>query len=1155
MSENPVTELQRDRNRLANKAKLRSTEKDIEEIASKIGALIVAINGVTAKNYAYASSYTAMRDALADTWDDLDDDVKSELETFKSQLQGEVADVDDYIDVVRGGDDSGIAPANRELRDLKAKTENAEREIAALLDPVQIPMEQMTRQLELVNWSIDHWNEITADINDGENLIIAADAEWDDDGDKPDGILYLTNQRIIFEQKEKTGKFLGLFGGKQQHETEWTLPLSAITGVRAEDTGMLKQNDMLYLDTTEGNYTLEIKGKSDNDEWLPYINAVKSGKFIIGDMALSGSPSASIAKPERSQSVGSDDDNSGGGAVAAAVVMASGGGGDVPPAGDTAIGDLLPGFEWIDVPGVTKTITKRIPGYAKEGIPPREVTEKISVPAYKVAKFAITNAQWQAFVDAPDGYDNWFWWIFSTDAMQTRRTFPYADPNPGENNARTGICLYDAIAFCRWVSHRTGENVTLPNEGELDHAVESAGAELQKSGANEMTITHMHGEGESLTRSVTSRVAKGKARVSYVNNARTVDLGFRVIQLDGREVDNIKPRLSADKLIEQLRNFDRPMLPHQVPSTSFEIAIYQDPESIPPLLELLDSETKLVRSGAITALMWLARVGTIPPERIINFIATEKEDLPRNRAIRTLIESGEAVIEPVKAQLNHDDAIVRREMIGTLASLQYDNGIEVDGIVEILQKGANDSDKSVAKRAIGWLTRADAKPELVMLLQGKLGDKHLVEDAQRVLESWDVEASVPEIPEPEPVVLDPDLKSSPTKEDVLIEVTADTDIESLLPGVEFVDVPEGEITVTRKVRTGREGTKIKGETFQVSEGVLIAQEPITIEQYQVFLDEAYDNRRWWEYCHSAMQNRETWFKDLSGTTAYADNVSCWTAHAFIFWLSARTGELYRLPYEHEWIQARNENLITPMKHEWVLRPQAGYKIPTYPEMVTAVMRGEDMDYRTETIPIARRDELGFRLVATGEKFEAWVKEMPDIEATMTIAKEKDWTKHTNALRDLAVCADESTVPYLIELLENDDRIVPEVLYWISDRVSLPIAPLVNSLTMRDNSNRRLMVSALKGIGEPAAEPLRQVTKSPDAKLRREALPALVGIVNEDAIELLLELLADDVDTMVRVQAANQLGVIGSAEALAGLEKYSRDPDAKVAKEVNRFLIK
>jgi hypothetical protein len=126
-------------------------------------------------------------------------------------------------------------------------------------------------------------DEAKFDLSAGESIYMVAEAEWDDGGEKPDGYLYLTNQRILFEQKEKVGKTFGMFGGKEVQELLWQEELSFLQEATNEDKGMFGGKDMVHMTfdagASYGNLTVEIKGGVDSSVWSTQINRAASGKI------------------------------------------------------------------------------------------------------------------------------------------------------------------------------------------------------------------------------------------------------------------------------------------------------------------------------------------------------------------------------------------------------------------------------------------------------------------------------------------------------------------------------------------------------------------------------------------------------------------------------------------------------------------------------------------------------------------------------------------------------------------------------------------------------------------------------------------------------------------------------------------------------------
>lgn len=117
--------------------------------------------------------------------------------------------------------------------------------------------------------------------------------------------------------------------------------------------------------------------------------------------------------------------------------------------------------------------------YSRE-IPQRE----IQLNEFYISKYPVTVAQFHAFIDSKDGYfnpDNWMWsgaswkWYESNVAKQTA----YQVKNPkGKSNAPnfpvTDVSWIEAVAFCEWMSKKTGETYRLPTEGEWEAAARSS---------------------------------------------------------------------------------------------------------------------------------------------------------------------------------------------------------------------------------------------------------------------------------------------------------------------------------------------------------------------------------------------------------------------------------------------------------------------------------------------------------------------------------------------------------------------------------------------------------------------------------------------------------------------------------------------------------
>lgn len=139
---------------------------------------------------------------------------------------------------------------------------------------------------------------------------------------------------------------------------------------------------------------------------------------------------------------------------------------------------IPPPFEWCKVPAGTVLLEDSSMNAGTVG-------GKLKVDRFFIAKYPVTNAQYQVFVDAKDGYSDPRWWEYSPEARGWRQMVGHPAQTGFEGNdlPRTRISWFDAVAFCNWLTHRLtgGDNaptalksirITLPTEQQWQHAAQ-----------------------------------------------------------------------------------------------------------------------------------------------------------------------------------------------------------------------------------------------------------------------------------------------------------------------------------------------------------------------------------------------------------------------------------------------------------------------------------------------------------------------------------------------------------------------------------------------------------------------------------------------------------------------------------------------------------
>ena len=92
---------------------------------------------------------------------------------------------------------------------------------------------------------------------------------------------------------------------------------------------------------------------------------------------------------------------------------------------------------------------------------PRSIDE-----AFEIARYPVTNLQYQAFLDAPDGHCDNRWWKGLTKPDRTPGISAWTE----SNHPRERVSWHEAMAFCAWLGVKLCRKVRLPTEWEWERA-------------------------------------------------------------------------------------------------------------------------------------------------------------------------------------------------------------------------------------------------------------------------------------------------------------------------------------------------------------------------------------------------------------------------------------------------------------------------------------------------------------------------------------------------------------------------------------------------------------------------------------------------------------------------------------------------------------
>lgn len=280
-------------NALQNDLMLSSVKADVEDVDSAIAAFTANLENIRARGYVFKSFLEKKVEALAGQWQTLRPQVTQATDTHARQLQTDANAVQAALNARRS---AGMA-----LSTLESKVSAALSTLRGMYDTLDNNVNQTQQQIDDVSWTLQQAEQASFGFLPTEAPVEAVPANWKAPGDKDgvEGVLYLTDQRLLFEQKEEVATKKVLFIATEKQKVQglsWQIPASHIDKAVGSKKGFMGKDDFLTVNCTadgafldaQGNtaYTPGVGGKMDamelhlkgetGEAWQGFIGRVKS---------------------------------------------------------------------------------------------------------------------------------------------------------------------------------------------------------------------------------------------------------------------------------------------------------------------------------------------------------------------------------------------------------------------------------------------------------------------------------------------------------------------------------------------------------------------------------------------------------------------------------------------------------------------------------------------------------------------------------------------------------------------------------------------------------------------------------------------------------------------------------------------------------------
>jgi hypothetical protein len=267
---------------------LNGVNADLGQLDTWLRDLPTSIQQVRSRGYVFKSYLEKKADVLARQWAELRSRVTGDLTGRAAELSIEADGVKWQVLSLRDPRDEGrLASAEVAVNDLESRIRAAKQFLEGMYGPLRENARQATDQVKEIAWMLDEVDAAPFKLYPGEGAISAVKAQWMTlEKEGPKGIFFLTDERVLFEQREEiaTKKVLFIATEKQKvQELKWEAALSQVESVKASEKGgaILGIGKKQVLEFKFGGSTKVrsalLQLEADSDTWQALIGRVKSG--------------------------------------------------------------------------------------------------------------------------------------------------------------------------------------------------------------------------------------------------------------------------------------------------------------------------------------------------------------------------------------------------------------------------------------------------------------------------------------------------------------------------------------------------------------------------------------------------------------------------------------------------------------------------------------------------------------------------------------------------------------------------------------------------------------------------------------------------------------------------------------------------------------
>jgi len=281
-------------NTLQDGVRLTRTRDTLEDIQTTINNMGQRVASLRSKGYVFEKTLETQAMDFASQWAIILPNVQQQINLQSASLSSSLRSIEVQLPRLTNSlnNPTTARPILNNLKtsisSLESNISSVERMVNGMYDTLNNQVQKMVKHMTDIEWMLTQISEASFKLMPNEAGVMAVKSEWWKSGkeqkDDPEGVLYLTDQRLIFEQKEEVATKKILFIATEKQKIQNLLldnPVALVENIKTSKQGMLKNEDHLDIVFRTGAQVRSAHFHiwQDGSFWQALINRVLTKDF------------------------------------------------------------------------------------------------------------------------------------------------------------------------------------------------------------------------------------------------------------------------------------------------------------------------------------------------------------------------------------------------------------------------------------------------------------------------------------------------------------------------------------------------------------------------------------------------------------------------------------------------------------------------------------------------------------------------------------------------------------------------------------------------------------------------------------------------------------------------------------------------------------